>query len=102
MGPIQGTRFGLPRTVLRVAGIPLNPDRMSSDLSLYLSLLAIFTACLIGWIVAFRTEAALRRERARAEMLRQRLEEVMHTLDMERRARATEEARGLFGRGGAR
>ena len=74
----------------------------SSDLSLYLALLAISTAALIGWIVAFRTEAALRRERARAEQLRQRCEEVMHTLEMERRARATEEARGLFGRGGGR
>lgn len=75
---------------------------MSSDLSLYLSLLAVSTACLIGWIVAFRTEAALRRERARAEMLRKRLEEVMHMLDMERLARATAELRPLFRRGGDR
>lgn len=80
---------------------PLIPMQ-SSDLPLYLALLAISTAALIGWIVAFRTEAALRRERARGEQLRQRCEEVMHTLEMERRARATEEARGLFGRGGGR
>lgn len=74
----------------------------SSDLPLYLAKLAISTAALIGWIVAFRTEAELRRERRKAEELRQLCEEVMHTLEMERRARATEEARGLFGRGGGR
>lgn len=80
---------------------PLMPMQ-SSDLPLYPALLAISTAALIGWIVAFRTSAELLFERQKSKMLRNRCEEVMHTLEMERRARATEEARGLFGRGGGR